>query len=101
MAKYERFIDQFFDESNMDNVKLEDNSGKLIEFEQVAVIDFDENYYVILHSVTPLEGVNDDEALVFLINESKDELSLCEDEDVIEAVFGLYYDMLENEDLDD
>ncbi len=97
MPKYERFIDQFFDENNMDNVKLEDNDGKMIEFEQVAVVDFDEHYYTILHAVTPLVGVAEDEALVFLINEKDDVLVLCEDEEIIEGVFAVYYDMLDSE----
>ena len=40
MKKYDRYIDRFFDEENFDNVKLEDNDGKEIEFEQVAVVDY-------------------------------------------------------------
>ena len=33
MKKYERYIDRFFDEENFENIKLEDNDGKEIEFE--------------------------------------------------------------------
>lgn len=98
MKKYERFVDQFFDEENLNNVKLEDNTGKEIEFEQVAVIDYEENYYAILHPVTKIEGVNEDEALVFLIDEKNDELCYCEDEALAEAVFAIFTDSLNDED---
>lgn len=97
MKKYERYIDRFFDEENYENVKLEDNDGKEIEFEQVAVIDYEEKYYAILHPVTKLDGVNDDEALVFMIDEENDCLVYCEDEATSQAVFAVFYDSLEDE----
>ena len=95
--KYERYIDRFFDEENFDNVKLEDNSGKEIEFEQIAIVDYEEKYYAILHPVTEMEGVGEDEALVFLIDEEKDELIYCEDESTALAVFAVYYEDMEDE----
>ena len=95
--KYDRYIDRFFDEENFDNVKLEDNSGAEIEFEQVAVVDYEEKYYAILHPVTEMDGVNEDEALVFLIDEEKDELVYCDDEGTAQAVFAVFYEDLEND----
>jgi hypothetical protein len=96
MAKrYDRYIDRFFDEENFDNVKLEDNSGTEIEFEQVAVVDYEEKYYVILHPVTEMEGIGEDEALVFLIDEDKDELVYCDDESTAQAVFAVFYEDME------
>ena len=97
MAKYERYIDRFFDEENFDNVKLEDNSGTEIEFEQIAVVDYEEKYYAILHPVTEMEGIGEDEALVFLIDEEKDELIYCEDESTAQAVFNVFYESSEDE----
>ncbi len=97
MKKYERYIDRFFDEENFENVKLEDNDGKEIEFEQIAVVDYEEKYYVILHPVTKMDGVEEDEALVFLIDEEKDELSYCDDEVLAQSVFEVYYNSLDEE----
>ena len=97
MAK-ERYIDRFFDENNFDNIHLEDNSGKEIEFEQVAVVDYEEKYYAILHPVTKLDGVGEDEALVFLIDEEKDELVYEENEETVSAVFDVFYSDMENDD---
>ena len=95
--KYERYIDRFFDEENFENIKLDDNDGKTIEFEQVAVVDYEEKYYAILHPVTEMDGVNEDEALVFLIDEDKDELVYCDDEGTAQAVFAIFYEDLEND----
>ena len=97
MKKYERYIDRFFDEENFENVKLEDNDGKEIEFEQIAVVDYEEKYYAILHPVTKMDGVEEDEALVFLIDEEKDELSYCDDEVLAQSIFEVYYNSLDEE----
>lgn len=97
MKNYERYIDRFFDEENFDNVKLEDNDGKEIEFEQIAVVDYEEKYYVILHPITKMEGIGEDEALVFLIDEEKDELIYCDDEATAQAVFAVFYEDMEIE----
>ena len=95
--KYERYIDRFFDEENFDNVKLEDNSGKEIEFEQIAVVDYEEKYYAILLPVSQVDGVNDNEVLIFLIDEEKDELVYCEDEGTAQAVFAVFAESTEEE----
>lgn len=97
MAKYERYIDRFFDENNFENIKIEDNDGKVIEFEQIAVVDYEEKYYAILVPLTPMEGVNNDEALIFLIDEEKDELTYCDDMATAQAVFAVFYENMEDE----
>jgi len=97
MAKYERYIDRFFDENNFENVVLEDNDGKATEFEQIALVDYDANYYIILHPVSKIEGVNEDEALVFLIDENEDCVVYVEDEEIALAVFNEYYESLESD----
>ncbi|MBQ3589697.1 MAG: DUF1292 domain-containing protein [Clostridia bacterium] len=97
MAKYERFIDRFFDENNFDNVKLQDEDGNEFEFEQVALVDYEGEYYVILDPVTKIEGIGEDEVYVFMIDENEDGLVLVEDIDVVQGVFNVYYEMLEDE----
>lgn len=97
MAKNERFVDKFFDEDSCEIVVLEDNDGKSIEFRKVALIDYEGDYYVILHPVTKLDGVADDEALVFLIDENEDCVIYVEDYDLVEAIFDVYYSLLESD----
>lgn len=95
-------IDKILDEECTDNIVLYDENNKETEFEQVALIPKDEKIYVILKPVTKIEGVADDEALVFVIDEIDDEdcLIIVDDEDIITEVFNDYYKLLEeyNED---
>ena len=95
MAKYVRYVDRFFDDENDQHVVLEDENGKEIEFEKVDLVDYDANYYVILHPVTPMDGVSEDEAFVFLIDEEQDCVHCIDDEDVVSAVFDIYYEHLD------
>ena len=95
MSDYEKYVDRLFDENNDEKIYVKDNGGKEIEFEQVAVVDFEENYYAVLHPTSPIEGVNEDEALVFLIDEEGDQLVYVEDDRVIDGVYGEYMQMLE------
>jgi uncharacterized protein YrzB (UPF0473 family) len=89
MSKYERYIDRFFDENNFDNITLEDNNGKSIEFEQIAIVDYEESYYAILKPVSKIDNVEEDEVLVFRIDEEKDELAYVDDEALAEKVFDI------------
>ncbi len=97
MSKYERYIDRFFDENNFDNITLEDNNGKSIEFEQIAIVDYEESYYAILKPVSKIDNVEEDEVLVFRIDEEKDELAYVDDEALAEKVFDICMNYDEDE----
>ena len=88
-------LDQILDTKNDDNVVLFCPCGKGIEFEQVAVIPYDEKVYVILKPVESLEGIGDDKAPLFLIKEENEDFFFFEvnDEDIQGAVFGIYTKM--------
>lgn len=92
-------IEMLLDENNTENLKLYDENNKETEFEQVAIIPLNEKIYAILKPVTKIVGVNDDEALVFVIEEIDDEdcLVIVDDEKVVDEVFKEYYDLLKAE----
>ena len=60
-------IEKIFDENNSDPIVLYDENNKEKKFDQVAVIPLYEKVYVILKPLSKIEGVNDDEALVFVV----------------------------------
>ena len=93
-------IDKILDENNEDPITLYDEENREIEFDQVAVIPLNEKIYVILKPITEIEGVADDEALVFVIEEIEDEdtLVLVDDERIIDLVFDEYYKLLDEAD---
>ena len=92
-------IEMLLDENTTENLKLYDENNKETEFEQVAIIPLDEKIYAILKPVTKIVGVNDDEALVFVIEEIDDEdcLVIVDDEAVVDKVFKEYYELLKAE----
>ena len=86
-------LDTLLDKSNTEPIVMMDESGKTIEFEQVAVIPHEENLYCILYPVTKLPGIEDDEAIAFRVTE-EETLVVEEDESTAIAVFDKYYELL-------
>ena len=94
-------LDTLLDEENNDPIILENERGEKIVFEQIAIIPKVEELYCILKPVEPIDGLEEDEALVFKILENEEgeaSLVLETDEDVIDEVFNVYYDLLDEED---
>ena len=93
-------IDKLFDENNEDNIILYNEAGEPTEFSQVAIIPFEDSVYAILSPVTPIEGVAEDEGLVFLIGEDEEgngEISAVTDQELVDKIFSIYEDLLREE----
>ena len=97
-------LDIILDEDNKDPIVLLSEKGEQITFEQVAVIprevDGEPALFVVLKPLDKVEGIADDEAVVFRVNEDEDgniDLRVVEDQALAIAVFNRYYDLLEEE----
>lgn len=95
-------LDVLLDKDNKDPIVLMDEKGRQISFEQVAIIPYDIKdervLYVVLKPIDKIEGIADDEAVVFLVDQDKAGntiLRVEEDEEIAIAVFDKYYDLLE------
>lgn len=102
MKKNMSEIDKIFDEKNLDNVVLYDENNDAVEFEQIAIIAIEDENYAILNPIEKVEGLEEDEALVFHIVESdnvdeEENLVLVEDDKLIDKVFEGYYELLKKE----
>jgi len=95
-------IDMLLDENNTENIKLYNEENQEVEFEQIALVPIDQKTYAILKPVADMEGIAEDEALVFVIDEIDDEdcLVIVEDDAIIDKVFEEYYKMLKEEGVD-
>lgn len=95
-------IDMLLDENNTDNIKLYNEDNQEVEFEQIALVPIEEKTYAILKPVANMEGIAEDEALVFVIDEIDDEecLVIVEDDAIVDKVFEEYYQMLKDEGVD-
>ena len=87
------------DENNDEPICLYDAMGEPVEFDQVAVIPYDEDrLYCILKPITPMPGVADDEAVVFAVIEEENGeivLAICDDDEIAEEIFERYYKLLD------
>lgn len=91
-------LDILLDEDNEDPITLYDENDKAIRFDQVAIIPLEEKLFAILKPIDEMEGVADDEAIVFYINESGDGDAILEietDEALAMRVFDEYYKLLD------
>lgn len=94
-------IDQILDENNIDNIILYNEKNQPFEFEQIAVIPLDENeeqkLYAILLPVTPLPGIEENEAVVFELVEQDGSIRVCEDDKIIDKVLVEYEKLLDEQ----
>ena len=85
------------DPTNNDDICLYDEDGTPILFHQVSVSGIDGLIYAILKPVEPFEGLGEDEALVFALEQNDEgdvSLLLVTDIDTVNRVFEDYYALL-------
>lgn len=89
--------DVILDKDNTENVFMRSENGMETEFSQVAVIPYNDEIYCILKPVTKIEGIKDDEAIVFkVMGEGESSyLSVETDENKALSIFMEYYNLLE------
>lgn len=95
-------LDVLLDRENRDPVLLQDESGRTLTFEQVAIIPYDVEgqdrlLYVILKPLD-IVGIADNEAVVFRTDVNKyghTVLKLEEDERRAKEVFEKFYELLD------
>ncbi len=97
----ESILDILLDETNESPITLYDTDDKAIKFDQVAIIPLEEALYAILKPIEEMEGVADDEAIVFVLVEDEEgetSLEIETNEEVAMQVFEEYYKLLDEHD---
>ena len=83
-----------------DIVTLLSADGEEIDFVEIAGIAYNGRFYAILQPVELLNGMEEDEALVFQVSrgaDGEDKLEIETDERIIDAVFKIYGDLLDEQ----
>lgn len=90
-------LDVILDESNVDPITLQDEKGNRISFEQVAVVPYEQKIYVILKPIDKIEGIADDEAVVFVADESVSPtvLRVEQNQEIAVKIFDEYYNLVD------
>lgn len=90
---YEKVIKSFYDVDNNSAVELIDDKNQIVKFEQVAIIPIGNLYYMILLPIDKMEGVGENEGVVFEIKTHPSIgkcLSFVLDSKTIDIVFAEY-----------
>lgn len=93
-------IDKLRDDNNCESILLYNTKGEPVSFDQVAVIPIEDKEYFILKPISPIEGVGDDEGLVFTVGVDEDgneNLNLVNDRETVDAVFDIYDELIAEE----
>lgn len=99
--EYRDIIDILLDEENKEPIVLVDQNGRKLSFEQIAVIPHNDKIYCVLKPIDKIENVQDDEAIVFYVDEKEGQepaLMVETDEKVAMDVFEEYYNLLDEAD---
>ena len=93
--------DILYDPDNTDPIVMQDENGKDISFEQVAVLPIEKTVYVLLKPLDQIEGIADDEMLVFRIAEEGDNatLEIVTDRKLTDRVYEEFVKLVEEEDV--
>ncbi len=85
-------VDLILDENNNDNITLFDEDKNPIEFEQIALIPLERTdaLYAILIPLSPMQGVNPGEGVLFEVDEVKKDVSVVRDQQIIDEVLEIY-----------
>ena len=94
---FDDLLDRLYDEENCEEIVLFNEKGTEVAFEQIAIIPRDEKVYAILKPVKPMDGVAEDEGLVFFINDEEQKLELVTDDKIIDYVFDVYDSLVAEE----
>lgn len=94
------FADILFDSENEDPIEMTNADGERYRFDQVAIIPIGDDFFCILKPIDRVDGIKDDEVVVFFIGENsygENELYLVEERDVAEEVMKRFYRLLEEQ----
>lgn len=87
-------------EHDEDIITLFSADGEEVDFVEIAGIALRGKFYAILQPLELLEGMSDDEALVFEVSRTpsgEDNFEIVLDDDIIEAVFDEYNRLLDEQ----
>lgn len=92
-------LDILLNEDNNDPIVFTNDKGESLSFNRIASFYYNDKLYAILKPLDKIDGIQEDEAVVFYVNESEDGksavLEVESDELTAIAVFDEYYNLIE------
>ncbi len=89
---------EFIEEEEI--ITLYDENDNPVDFYEIAVVEYEEEFYVLLQPAEDVEGIEDDEVIICKMEEQDDETDLItpvNDEELLEKVFNEYLKAISEE----
>lgn len=80
-------------------IELVDDEGTVVKFRLLDVTEYKGEKYTLLLAAEPNDDVEEDEVLIFRLNEEEETLEPIEDEALLEEVFEFYQSETEGEEV--
>lgn len=80
-------------------IELVDDEGTVVKFRLLDVTEYKGEKYTLLLAAEPNDDVEEDEVVIFRLNEEEETLEPIEDEALLEEVFEFYQSETEGEDV--
>lgn len=74
-------------------ITLYDDNNNPVDFHEVAVVEYQGEFYALLQPVEPMEGLEEDDGIIFKVVQTDDDTDTFEpvmDEELLDAVFNEY-----------
>lgn len=88
------------EEDELDIVELKNQDGKVMKFSHIGTIEYKEKWYAFFQPAEEIEGVDDEEVVIFEItgDDGDETLVPVEDEALLDEVFAEFVKELEADD---
>lgn len=80
-------------------IELVDDEGTVVKFRLLNVTEYKGEKYTLLLAAEPNDDVEEDEVVIFRLNEEEETLEPIEDEALLEEVFEFYQSETEGEEV--
>lgn len=91
-------LDVLMDENNTDPIILYAKDNRPLKFDQIAVIPYgDEELYAFLRPISHIDGISEDEGVVFRVIENEDgeaALIVEQDEERVKDIYNRYLELI-------
>lgn len=91
---------EFIDDDEI--ITLYDENDNPVDFYEIAVVEYEDNFYALLQPAEEVEGIEEDEAIICKIDEQQDDdtdlLTPVNDEELLDKIFNEYLKAVAEED---
>lgn len=107
MSDYEKKVEEFNEEENMeeDILELVGDDGEVTHFYHLATLEYKKEWYVVLQATEDTESISDDELVIFRLatdeKTGEDVFMSVDDEETLNAVYEEYLSLVESDECDD